>query len=105
MQQPITKITLTGDLGSGKSTVSRILCEHTGFEYVSTGRPVLGVGPTEGDVSRVLDSAPHAVVDRPSLVVQRERIKAMFNAPTSEPDPRWSRAATCEQVVQALNVL
>ena len=75
------------------------------FEYVSTGRPVLGVGPTEGDVSRVLDSAPHAVVDRPSLVVQRERIKAMFNAPTSEPDPRWSRAATCEQVVQALNVL
>jgi len=38
MQQPITKITLTGDLGSGKSTVSRILCEHTGFEYVSTGQ-------------------------------------------------------------------
>jgi cytidylate kinase len=34
----ITKITLTGDLGSGKSAVSRILCERTGFEYVSTGR-------------------------------------------------------------------
>jgi cytidylate kinase len=33
-----TKITLTGDLGSGKSAVSRILCERTGFEYVSTGR-------------------------------------------------------------------
>ncbi len=32
------KITLTGDLGSGKSTVSRILCEHTGFEYISTGQ-------------------------------------------------------------------
>ena len=35
---PGTKITNTGDLGSGKSAVSRILCEHTGFEYVSTGR-------------------------------------------------------------------
>lgn len=33
-----TKITITGDLGSGKSAVSKILCEKTGFEYVSTGR-------------------------------------------------------------------
>ena len=32
------KITLTGDLGSGKSTVSRLLCDHTGFEYISTGK-------------------------------------------------------------------
>jgi cytidylate kinase len=32
------KITITGDLGSGKSAVSKILCERTGFEYVSTGR-------------------------------------------------------------------
>ena len=38
MLQPITKITLTGDLGSGKSAVSRILCERTGFEYISTGK-------------------------------------------------------------------
>jgi cytidylate kinase len=35
---PGTKITLTGDLGSGKSVVSKILCERTGFEYISTGR-------------------------------------------------------------------
>ncbi len=33
-----TKITITGDLGSGKSAVSKILCDRTGFEYVSTGR-------------------------------------------------------------------
>ena len=38
MIAPDTKITLTGDLGSGKSAVSKILCEKTGFEYVSTGR-------------------------------------------------------------------
>ncbi|MDX1913137.1 MAG: cytidylate kinase family protein [Saprospiraceae bacterium] len=35
---PGTKITLTGDLGSGKSAVSRILCERSGFEYISTGK-------------------------------------------------------------------
>ncbi|MBZ0205177.1 MAG: glycosyltransferase [Flavobacteriales bacterium] len=75
------------------------------FEYISAGRPILGVAPTAGDVSRVLDREPHAVIDRPSLQEQRARIKAMFSAPASEPDPRWSRAATCEQVVGALNAL
>ncbi len=32
------KITLTGDLGSGKSAVSNLLCARTGYEYISTGR-------------------------------------------------------------------
>jgi CMP/dCMP kinase len=32
------KITLTGDLGSGKSKVSALLCEATGYQYLSTGR-------------------------------------------------------------------
>jgi len=32
------KITITGDLGSGKSAVSRMLCRETGFEYLSTGQ-------------------------------------------------------------------
>jgi cytidylate kinase len=31
-------ITLTGDLGSGKSTVSRILCERLGYDYIYTGK-------------------------------------------------------------------
>ncbi len=75
------------------------------FEYVSTGRPIMCVGPVEGDVSKVLNKAPHTVIDRPNLMAQRDRIKALFSAPSSEPDPRWSRAATCEQVVQVLNAL
>lgn len=33
-----TKITITGDLGSGKSVLSHILCTRMGFEYVSTGQ-------------------------------------------------------------------
>lgn len=75
------------------------------FEYISTGRPILGIGPTEGDVSRVLDKEPHAVINRPGLMEERDRIKAMFTAPSSVPDPRWSRASTCKQVVEALNAL
>ncbi len=75
------------------------------FEYVSTGRPVLAVGPVEGDVSRVLDRAPHAVINRPGLMGQRQQIKAMFTAAPSGPDPRWSRKTTCVQVAEALNTL
>lgn len=31
------KITITGDLGSGKSTVAKELCKRLGYEYLSTG--------------------------------------------------------------------
>ena len=75
------------------------------FEYVSTGRPILGVGPPAGDVARVLDRAPHAVMDRVDLLAQRQRIRALFNAPAASPDPRWSRAATCGQVATLLDGL
>jgi CMP/dCMP kinase len=32
------KITITGDLGSGKSTVAKKLCEMLGYKYMSTGQ-------------------------------------------------------------------
>ena len=31
-------ITLTGDLGSGKSTVSKILCDRLNYDYIYTGK-------------------------------------------------------------------
>ncbi|MBO5847261.1 MAG: (d)CMP kinase, partial [Bacteroidales bacterium] len=33
----MTHISITGDLGSGKSSVAKILCQDLGFEYFSTG--------------------------------------------------------------------
>lgn len=100
MQHARVLLLLLNDTANVKGILSGKL-----FEYVSTGRPIIGVGPVEGDVSRVLDRQPHVVIDRSGLLEQRERIKALFTAPPSEPDSRWSREATGRQVVHALNVL
>lgn len=76
---PGTKITLTGDLGSGKSVVSRILCEQTGFEYISTGRvqrllaQELGIDTLE--MNRLADTDPS--ID--------ERIDSIFVALGQDP--------------------
>ena len=42
------KISLAGDLGSGKSTVSRILIDRLGAEYYSTGRIVRDIAERMG---------------------------------------------------------
>ena len=42
------KISLAGDLGSGKSTVSRILIQKLGFEYFSTGAIVRAMAAERG---------------------------------------------------------
>ena len=42
------KISLAGDLGSGKSTVSKILIEALGAEYYSTGAIVRGIAEKHG---------------------------------------------------------
>jgi len=59
---PSTKITITGDLGSGKSVVSNILCAMTGFQYVSTGRIqrqlALEMGIDTLEMNRLADTDP-----------------------------------------------
>ena len=37
MSETDSKLAITGDIGSGKSAVSRVLCERTGFQFYSTG--------------------------------------------------------------------
>lgn len=75
------------------------------FEYVGSGRPILSVGPTEGDTARVLDRPPHRVISRKGLMHERAAIKELFTADAGEADPRWSRAATCTRMVDVLNTL
>lgn len=60
------KISLAGDLGSGKSTVSDILIERLGAEYYSTGAIVRSIarkkGMDVGDFNRYMESHPE--IDR-----------------------------------------
>jgi len=57
-----SKITITGDLGSGKSALSRILCERIGFEYISTGQVQRQLAREMGidtlQMNRLADSDP-----------------------------------------------
>ena len=47
MSKP-THITITGDLGSGKSTIAKLLCEKLDFKYFSTGNIQRELSKKEG---------------------------------------------------------
>ncbi len=56
------KISLAGDLGSGKSTVSKILIDALGAEYYSTGSIVRAIaermGMTVGELNKYMETHP-----------------------------------------------
>ncbi len=56
------KISLAGDLGSGKSTVARILIDALGAEYYSTGNIVRGIAEsmnmTVGELNTYMETHP-----------------------------------------------
>ncbi len=56
------KISLAGDLGSGKSTVARILIDRLGAEYYSTGNIVRGIAEsmnmTVGELNTYMETHP-----------------------------------------------
>jgi CMP/dCMP kinase len=62
MALPPTKISITGDLGSGKSRVSKQLCAETGFQYLSTGQIqrqlALELGIDTLEMNRLADTDP-----------------------------------------------
>lgn len=75
-----TKITLTGDLGSGKSVVSKRLCERTGYPYLSTGQIQRGIAAELGvdtlELNRLADTDPS--ID--------QRIDSVFKDLNATPD-------------------
>lgn len=60
------KISLAGDLGSGKSTVAKILIDALGAEYYSTGSIVRSIaarmGMTVGELNKYMET--HTEIDR-----------------------------------------
>ncbi|MBQ8371476.1 MAG: (d)CMP kinase [Clostridia bacterium] len=75
------KISLAGDLGSGKSTVSKILIDALGAEYYSTGSIVRsiaeGMGMTVGELNVYMETHPeidHMIDDGIAALSEDERL-------------------------------
>jgi len=76
-------ITITGDLGSGKSTVSKLLQERLGFEYIYTGKiqreianrynmttlELNNYAETHPEIDEEIDSTFKALNDSSNLIV------------------------------------
>lgn len=90
------KISLAGDLGSGKSTVAKILLEALGAEYYSTGSIVRGIaermGMTIGELNVYMETHPEidteiddglvALADDPRALVIDSRMAWHFTKGT-----------------------
>lgn len=63
------------------------------FEYLAVGRPILAVGPADGDVARVL-RAPHRLFDRSEAMPDLAGVRGLFDAPAAATaSDEWSRSA------------
>ncbi|MBK9175522.1 MAG: glycosyltransferase [Flavobacteriales bacterium] len=63
------------------------------YEYLSVGRPILAVGPADGDVARVLGNS-HLLISAQPNDAEATRIMELFHRPaslTTVPDERFSR--------------
>lgn len=60
------------------------------YEYLSTGRPILAVGPRDGDAARVLGD--QLLIGTEPSADDAQRVRALFDASgASKPDPRYHR--------------
>jgi len=72
------------------------------YEYLSTGRPILAVGPKDGDVARVLGD--HLLIGQQPDQRDAQRVRALFDAPaTGSPDPRYDRRALTGEMARVLH--
>jgi len=72
------------------------------YEYLSTGRPILAVGPKDGDVARVLGG--HLLIGQQPNAHEAERVRALFDAAaTASPEPRYDRRALAGEMARVLH--
>lgn len=76
------------------------------YEYLSTGRPILAVGPADGDVARVLGDR-HLLIDPAAGPDDAPKVRALFDAAgsVSGPDTRYDRAWLAGEMVHLLDDL
>jgi hypothetical protein len=71
------------------------------FEYMSVGRPILAVGPKDGDVARVL-KAPHVLVDRGAIDPRNVRTLFDLKDHVRSEALAYSRPAVAQRMVGVL---
>jgi len=72
------------------------------YEYLSTGRPILAVGPRDGDVAGMLGN--HLLLDPEPGARDAERVRALFDAPSAgAPDPRYDRRVLAGDMARLLD--
>ena len=77
------------------------------YEYMSVGKPILAVGPLDGDVARVLGTG-HLLLARNAGIAEATRIRALFEqtAPVASSSiARYDRRALAKQFSQVLQEL
>jgi len=107
------KISLAGDLGSGKSTVSKILIERLGAEYYSTGAIVRGLAEKYGmevvafnkymethpEIDHEIDDGLKALSDVDKLLIIDSRMAWHFTQGT------FKVYLSCDPETSALRIL
>jgi hypothetical protein len=73
------------------------------YEYLSTGRPILAVGPKDGDVARVLDGR-HLLIPAQARTEDAAQVRALFDShPAATPDARYDRRALAGEFARLLD--
>ncbi|MBK7943891.1 MAG: glycosyltransferase [Flavobacteriales bacterium] len=72
------------------------------YEYLSTGRPILAVGPRDGDVARVLGD--HLLIAPEPSASDAQRVRALFDAPSAgAADARYDRRVLAGEMARLLD--
>lgn len=74
MQRARVLLLLLNDTANAKGILTSKL-----FEYLSVGRPLLTIGPRDGDVARVI--GPERIIARGTEATAVDAIRALFNGP------------------------
>ena len=73
------------------------------YEYLSTGRPILAIGPRDGDVARVLDGR-HLLITAQPGAEDADKVRALFDShPVATPDARYDRRALAGEFARLLD--
>lgn len=98
MQRARVLLLLLNDTANAKGILTSKL-----FEYLSVGRPLLTIGPKDGDVARVI--GPERIIERGAELTAADAIAALFQGPSASDGiyTAFSRPALTQQLVEVLN--